>query len=349
LSNTLDKNKITINQSLLKYHLDRLPLKEYDFEVIEVQPVRAAYLLKTTKGAFALKKADYKANKLEFIHSAIEHLYNNGFKRLARTYLTRNGKTHIEVDGEIYFLTNWLQGREADLKSAKDMYNASQTLAELHLASKGFTPPPDCKPKVNLGKWPNKFQKRCNELLEFRDRVRESTSYGKFDRLFLSNVDYYYEQSLKAISMLARSSYLDLVKKAQEERGFCHRDYTYHNLIIDSFGVPHVIDFDYCVIDLQIADISRFFQKVMRKSQWEFDKVKGLLNSYEKINPLSPQDLEVLYISMMFPQKFWRLVRRYYDHTRNETELELFSKLKDITDERVLREDFLQRFSEFIY
>lgn len=341
------KNSI-LDKSLKKYNLHGLPLDKYDFEILDIIPVRAAFLLKTDRGNFALKKVDYNLKKLIFIHSAIEHLIKNGFTRLARTYLTNDGKIYIEKDNEIYTISNWVKGRESDLKNARDMYNASQTLAELHNASMGYDPPENSNPKRNLGKWPKKYLSRCEDLLEFKDKISKKGNINKFDYLFLSNVDYYYEQGLRAFEELQDSDYKKLVDKGIEEKGFCHRDYTYHNLIVDDQEQLHVIDFDYCVIDIPIADISRFFQKVIRKSNWEFDKLKSLLNGYEKVRSLSPEEMRVLYIAMTFPQKFWRLARRYYDQTRNETENELFSKFKDIINERHKREAFLKRFSCFI-
>ena len=55
-----------------------------------------------------------------------------------------------------------------------------------------------------------------------------------------------------------------LVEKARNEKKFCHRDYSYCNIICDDDKMS-VINFDYCSYELKMYDIANFLKKKNEK------------------------------------------------------------------------------------
>ena len=46
-------------------------------------------------------------------------------------------------------------------------------------------------------------------------------------------MEFYKEMAKKALQTLNESSYYELCAEAEKEKGLCHHDYTYHNIILD--------------------------------------------------------------------------------------------------------------------
>ncbi len=73
---------------------------------------------------------------------------------------------------------------------------------------------------------------------------------------YIKTMQFYKDLGKKAMMVLNNSEYYSLCEKAEQEKSFCHHDYTYHNIIIDEDNAMNVIDFDYSKREIRIFDIS---------------------------------------------------------------------------------------------
>ena len=219
--------------------------RQFQIKIDVIKANKGIYYLKTNKGERCLKKINYGPQKLLFVYGAKEHLIKNGFKAVDRYYLNIDGEPYALVNEDLYTLSEWLYGRECDFHNIEEVKIAAATLAKMHEASKGYDPPENSKLKSDLGRWPSLMEKRIKSLDKMRDMIRKKGNKSNFDLLYLKSMEFYKEMGKKALKTLNESEYYNLCEIAEREKGFCHHDYTYHNIILGDNNSVSIIDFDY--------------------------------------------------------------------------------------------------------
>lgn len=321
---------------------------QFGFEIYELIPMKGVYLIKTNKGNKCLKKVNYGVQKLMYIYKAKEHIINMGFDRIDRNNITPQGVPHAFVNDDIYVVTNWINGRECDFKKEEELRKASKTLGMFHLAARDFTPDDGVMVRCDIGRLPNTFEKRLSTLNKMRDIARKNKRKTEFDMLYLSNVDFYIKLAQKTIRSFNFECYNKVCEDALRRKVICHHDYTYHNILFDEKEDVHVIDFDYCKWEIQVYDISTLMVKALKRLDWEIDKGKLILESYNSIKPLTLDEVSILKSLLSFPQRFWRLANRYYYKEAGWNETTFIKKIKEIIDEKEKYMNFIDNIDDII-
>jgi CotS family spore coat protein len=318
--------------------------RQFDIKIENIKPNKGVYLLKTDKGLKCLKKINYGTQKLLFVYGAKEHLMKNGFPRVDRYCVNTEGNPYALVNEDIYTLSGWIDGRECDFKIKDDLVNAAKSLAHMHIASKGYEPPENSKLKTDLGRWPSLMEKRVRSLDKMRDMGRKKGNKGSFDLNYTKTVQFYKDLGKRAINVLDSSMYMNLCRITEEEKGFCHHDFTYHNIIIDKEDNVNVIDFDYCKREIRTYDISAFMIKVLKRVNWDIEHAQLIIDSYNDVSPLKEEEYRVLFAFLLFPQRFWRLSNRYYYNEVNWPSNTFNNKLEDLISEQEIYTKFIDNF-----
>lgn len=322
--------------------------RQFDIKIESIKPNKGVYQLKTNKGVRCLKKISYGTQKLLFVYGAKEHLYNNGFKNIDRYYLNTEGKAYALVNEDIYTLSEWIEGRECDFYSDDDLVLATKALANFHIASKGYEPSENSKLKSDLGRWPHLMEKRIKSFDKMKEMVRKKKNHkSDFDLSYIKSVDYYKNLGKKALAILNDSNYYTLCKDTEEEKSFCHHDFTYHNIILGEDNNVSVIDFDYCKRELRTFDLANFMIKVLKRREWNFDIAKAIINNYNEISPLREDEYKVLYAFLIFPQRYWRICNRYYYNEVNWLQNTFNKKMEELIAEQDKFGSFMKCFKEF--
>lgn len=314
-------------------------INNYDFKVDKYVKVREVFMLYTNKGLKCLKKVDKKKESIMFMHEVKEYLVKNDFIYIDRFDLSVDGLPYVEGDNT-YVVTNWIGGRECEFCNPVDLKKATETLAYFHKTMNDFKIiSNNIEEKNNLGKWKEDFNKRKNELVRLKKEAKKLKF--EFDRAYLEDYNYSLEMANRAISMLEKSSYVSLVKNAKYQNGFCHKDYTYHNIIMGDDNNTYIIDFDYCCFELRIYDLASFIMKNMRKTNWDVECANEILNVYNKINPLTPEEYETMKVLFVFPQKYWRVANRFYNKKHSHMDMNLYKKMREISIQKEYKHNFL--------
>lgn len=318
--------------------------RQFDIKIESIKPSRGVYILKTDQGMRCLKKINYGTQKLLFVYGAKEHLINNGFKNVDKYFLSLEGNPYAVVNEDIYTLSEWIEGKECDFRNKEEIVKAAKNLANLHICSKGYEPPENSKLKTDLGRWSHLMEKRVKSFEKMREMSRKKGARGKFDLNYFKSVEFYKELGFKAMEVLGNSKYLELCQKAEDEKGFCHHDYTYHNIVIDKDDVYNVIDFDYCKREVRAYDISAFLIKVLKRVDWEIEYAELIIDAYNEISTLEEEEYMVLYAFLIFPQRYWRLSNRYYYNEVNWPLNTFNNKMEELIAEQENYMNFLELF-----
>lgn len=313
----------------------------YGIEIKNSYNFRKNFIVETPLGKKIVKNMGVSSERILFIHGAKEHLYKNDFNNVDRYVCTEEGKPYALINGICYTMTDLINGRECNFDLREDIIKASETLANLHRASKGYIPPLNAVKRSELGKLPKYYKKRLNEIKRVKKIAQREK--GKVDYLILKYIDHFYEVGEDALNKIYTSKYNMLVDKAMEEKNFCHRDYSYCNIICDD-DITSVINFDYCSYELKVYDIANFLRRKMRKCDWNIDEAKILMDSYCAIESISKDEFVILCLMLQFPHKFWRVINKYYNSRRTWREKKFLKRGEEVIDEIKYHEKFLSEF-----
>lgn len=319
--------------------MDREVSEVFGLDVRNLVPYKDTFMIVTSQGRKVIRKMPFSPERLNFVHGAKEHLAKNGFTYVDRYLCTLNGEPFFNFDNSCYTLVDFIDGRECNFDSDLDVKRAAAALAEMHKASRGYVEPVGCKVQDDLGKLPGYFLKRLDDIRKMKKQAKRGK--GRFDQLFLEHVDYFFEMGESAAEELNSSGYSGLVEMTRAEGLFCHHDYTHHNIIMEDDRVS-LVNFDYCCFELKIYDIANFIRRKMRKCEWDISKTVLIIDSYNSIEPLSTEDMAVMKIILKFPQKFWRVVNRYYNSRRSWSERSFVARLQEVIDEIGPHREFIK-------
>ncbi len=320
--------------------------KQFDLKIELLKPSKGIYFLKTNKGNMCLKKVAYGIQKLIFIYGAKEHLIKNGFTNIDRFYLNVEGNPYAIVNEDIYTLSQWIDGRECDFLNIDEVTASSEMLANLHISSRGYEPPENSKLKSDLDRWPSVMNKRIKSFDKMRDMVRKKGIKNDIDMMYIKNFEFYKEIAKKAYKVFEGSKYYDICREIEEEKSFCHHDYTHHNIIIDNENKINVLDFDYCKREVRSYDISNFITKVLKKNNWDINICKNIIESYDKNLKLRYEDIVLIYGFLLFPQRFWRISNKYFYNDMLFRQNTFVNHFEKIINEREQYVEFLDKFKE---
>jgi spore coat protein I len=308
--------------------------------------IRDQIKIDTGNNLKCIKKANYNIERLMFIYELKEYVAKKGFSFIDRFDIAPDDKPYIMYNNEIYVLTDWIEGRECNFDNISDAKAAVETLALLHKCLLGYVPSSGIKVRSELGNLPALLKKRSEEFLKIKKIAKKGKN--RFDYLYMENVDFFLEKSLNSLEIINSDIYRVLVDKAEKEMEFCHRDYSYHNLIINRVGNFYVLNFDFCCQEIRTHDIVSLLRKIMSECNWNVEVAINVINWYDVVSKLDKYEMKIIYALLEYPQKFWRIANRYYNSRRTRPETGFYNKLEDVISEKKFYSDFLIRFKEYI-
>ncbi len=333
--------KKTIKQKLENHGFTNDALLEYDLKIMDVLPMREVLHLKTKTGDYVLKKFKLSKNELYYTLAALRHIKQKGFP-VPEIIPASNGEMFIEKNGMIYFLMEFLNGREIRFNDKNSLRLATQSLAGFHKKTHGFSPP-NCPGKLQFGKWVVHFKERMKEMLEWTEIAQKGET--KFEQMYAKQADRWIEEALYAVDLLSNSSYQEISLIEQDLQGFCHHDLEYHNILKTDANQIALVDFDYAISDIRTHDLASLILRNMRGKDWEWDLEKALFilkNYYNAAQPYEGEE-RLIHAMLRFPQYFYEsgyfyFVEKYSNIERLENRLVGWEKQQEI------RERFLQQF-----
>jgi CotS family spore coat protein len=260
-------------------------------------------------GAYCLKPTALSTGKLWALDEAMGLLVKHGFLQVAPPVPTKEGVPFVDVASQLYYLTEWFDGDQPDVKRTGRATAISLTLAELHRAAFGLTSRPELRDE--LGKWPERFKSRREEIGALRDEVSGVEGPSRFDQTFLKCADTLLDSADRAVDLLDVADYRALCDEAATEGRFCHGDPASRNFL-EIAGDYFVIDFDSFLVDIQLFDLGRLIRRTMKHVRWNVDLAKQMVSAYSEVKPLSRAERRVLAAMLCFPQKPWRVLNRHY-------------------------------------
>lgn len=324
------------------HELERELQDNYDIKINSISNFRDMFIANTDSGRKLIKITTLKPDRVSFIAEVKEHLYKNGFCNIDRNIYTCSGNACITYNDQTVYVSRYVEGRESNLDNREESIRCARLLAEMHKASIGFTCTENSSPRNELGRLPASYRKRLDEIKKLKKNAVKGKM--KFDNLMCKYVDYFHELGERALNLLDTSDYFELVEEAERIRSISHHDFNHHNIYVQNNEL-YLINFEYCCYDLKVYDLVNLLRRKMRKCFWNIDEAAIILNEYSKIEALSESELDLMKVMLMFPQKFWRVINKYYNSRKSWSEQNYVSRLEEVIDEVQYLRDFLEKFS----
>jgi Ser/Thr protein kinase RdoA (MazF antagonist) len=353
-------------------------LKRYRLKIYNIYRARGAFLLETDCGLKLFKCFEGSRNRALFENKVKEHLLLHGYHNTDIFVKTLEDEIISEDSaGCQYIMKNWYWGEECNLKELSQIEAASANLARLHsmMQNVDFT-----KEQLEYNISPDlmdTFDKRNRELKRVKSYIRDKRQKNEFELTYLNYYDNFYEQGLLAAKRLAGSSYQKLMEDAITQKTVCHGNYTYHNIVMlknktdamskayvppgwinkqpliatelgGSAGAIATTNFEKSYIGLQISDLYQFVRKVMEKNDWDILYGSNIIEAYDRVKPISKEELRVLYLLLLYPEKFWKITNFYYNGKKSWVSGRNTQKLNIIGEQNCKKEMFLTKLESIL-
>ncbi|MBW9171775.1 CotS family spore coat protein [Clostridium estertheticum] len=321
----------------------------YSLSIDNIEKIKNVYRIETRDNKYCLKIVNYELGHFLFIIGAIKHLQNNGFQSIPEIIETNDQNEYITLQNKYAYLTLWVDARECDYDNLAEIKLCTSKLAELHKKSLNFKVTPDMKPRIAWLKWIETFKTRGNEILDFKRRISEKKCFTEFDSNYLKIMQGELERCNKAINNLCRSEYVSKMKEEIKHRGFCHHDYAHHNVLLEKSGGVSVIDFDYCILDTHLHDLSSLLIRRMKNGKWNLENALFIMYEYDETFPIYKSDIEVMAAFMEFPQEYWQIGIQYYWEKKEWGEEFFLKKLEKMNEDKEEKQILIDKFRKIKY
>jgi CotS family spore coat protein len=332
--------------------LNSWPLEElsqiYGIQIGNVQIRNKILYIETNIGPLALKKSTLTREELELQFAILLHLSNKGYKQFSKIISTQDNKGYAQVGEQIYSLTSWVTGYHPNFTLTNNIDLGAHTLASFHRAATGYHEPVHWQKRRLYGIWPMRFRYRLSHLQWYQHCIRARGVRNEFDQLFMEQVDHFLLQGYRVIDRLRNPVYYALATEARKQGTVCHHDFAYHNILVDPDSTAWLIDFDYCILDMQVHDLGNMISRHVKYTKWCLDDVSRILLIYHQEKALLPAELEMLVSLIEFPQDFWQVAWAKYNEVSMHRPESLLLRLKKTLENEQAKQNFLAELSDLV-
>lgn len=313
----LDNN--TIESTAYLQSLAKDVLREYnifagDIAVIQSGSIKTVWKIKFNNSLLCLKRLRQSLEKASFSVQAQIYVKNAG-GNVPQVILTPKKEAILQYNNQLFVLYEWLEGRELNFNNSSDLCYAIKGLAAFHLTSKGYKPLEACKISSKANKLPSQYESMSKKLMLWKEESitkPNSSPHASYLRV----VDSMLNLGRKAQTLIVSSSYNDLTNNSNCQV-LCHQDYGTGNALLGKSGVL-IIDLDGVTLDLPSRDLRKLIFKYEEPyGKWQSRILSDILDWYTEIYPVTNEEKRVLYIDLLFPHRFYGLVKNLFINSKS--------------------------------
>lgn len=242
---------------------------------------------------------------------------------------------------DIYVVRKWFPGEEGNFRSPEFLKRAALSLGRLHNMMALLEIPEELvmfHPSMALLE---SWKKHNRELKRIRRYILDKKKKNEFEVLFLSMQEGYFEAAKKACELLETGSCRALFLEVEKKRLLCHGNYNYHNLIDSRHGLATVC-FGNTGIGVPVFDLYQMMRKLLEKNHWDRGLAVEVLREYEKQRRLGSEEKELLYLLLLYPEKFWKVSNHYYNSRKSWINRIDIAKLEELGRQQGKRKETLE-------
>ena len=356
-------------------------IKEYPVHVTGKRRIRGAILLETKEGLFTLVNYRDSLAKLQMEERVKAQLIDRGYRFVDKGITNSQGEWLTKDNyGSPYLMKQWYLGQECNLRETEDVVLAAGHLAGLHRAmvlppesnvesvdqmphsqyaetadsapgdeeresesakTEGENGMPESIKKITSEGVADTLSRHTREMKRVYNYIRNKKKRNDMEIHLLNQFRHFYEQAETAGEMLSEIDSRSMERDAAEQGRVCHGSYNYHNVLFMEKRQIATVNFGHCYYGLQLMDFYGFLRKLMEKNNWEKRRGIRAIEAYRQKCEWSGEEAKLLFILLLFPEKFWKQMNFYYNGKKAWMSMKNFDKLKKIEAQELARRKFL--------
>lgn len=332
-------NKFMISIDEIEHNiLNQFNIYNADISQVKVKNTdkqRAVFKICCDKGTYCLKKVYYCKEDLLFIYSVVEWIYRNGINT-ARFIKSVNNTRYVEYKDMLFILTPWIDGQKFDYDCHNNIIKAAHFLGNFHNVTKNFFPIDGSSTRYNYSNLYSSLYKHMSQLKQCCIRAQQIND--EYSNIFLDYYETYMNIGEKCLEISSN------INDDELSRSVCHGDYVNKNIIINENKELCIIDFDKSAFNFCADDIAYFLRRVLKRenTKWDINLAETFLQEYNTFNKLNADDIAYILSYVLFPQKYWRLSRDYYNNLNKANKKSFCNLLRKSTQQAELHRNFMK-------
>lgn len=277
------------------------------------------YICNTDKGTKLIKRMAAEEEKAKssilFQHNIKEDLFSQGYKSLDRFNISIKNEPFYILDGSAYIATDYLPYRESNFSNADEFKNIVKNVAVMHSLAKSTAVIKDTNNQLKKNSIDDLYYSSLDKLITFKKNITKYKQLSDFDVLFYKNYDYYILCLDKWFVSIKKSKYEEMNNKAVQDGRICHNLLKEEYILINKNDI-YITNFSECSYGHFLNDLTSIIKRHFKANTERPLCVTEIIDTYHKSNPLTKQDIELLYAMLIFPDKFIKICTQYYTKKR---------------------------------
>lgn len=315
---------------------------QYGLEVRKSVRTRGGIAVLTDDGYKLLYECTRSDSYYERENMITAGIKRTGFEYIDTYVMTSEGTLFSQdAQGRKYILKDWFDAQECDIRNETHVAMAAGTLAVLHGHMMNMD---KCEHELkynNATDMRMKFDKHTKEMRMVGNYLKGKKNKNEFEMLMRRSLMTFHEEALIAAQELEEMDYGSRIEKARTSYEMCHGSYNYHNVLFTDRGCA-VTGFEHCCVDCQINDLYQFMRKLLEKNGWDARAGHSVIEAYSEVRPVSDDDMKLLRINFLYPEKFWKVINFYNNSNKSWIPRKSIEKLEGVLAQNDARRAFIE-------
>lgn len=315
---------------------------QYGLEVRKSVRTRGGIAVLTDDGYKLLYECTRSDSYYERENMITAGIKRTGFEYIDTYVMTAEGTLFSQdAQGRKYILKDWFDAQECDIRNETHVAMAAGTLAVLHGHMMNMD---KCEHELkynNATDMRMKFDKHTKEMRMVGNYLKGKKNKNEFEMLMRRSLMAFHEEALIAAQELEEMDYGSRIEKARTSYEMCHGSYNYHNVLFTDRGCA-VTGFEHCCVDCQINDLYQFMRKLLEKNGWDARAGHSVIEAYSEVRPVSDDDMKLLRINFLYPEKFWKVINFYNNSNKSWIPRKSIEKLEGVLAQNDARKAFIE-------
>lgn len=315
---------------------------QYGLEVRKSVRTRGGIAVLTDDGYKLLYECTRSDSYYERENMITAGIKRTGFEYIDTYVMTAEGTLFSQdAQGRKYILKDWFDAQECDIRNETHVAMAAGTLAVLHGHMMNMN---KCEHELkynNATDMRMKFDKHTKEMRMVGNYLKGKKNKNEFEMLMRRSLMTFHEEALIAAQELEEMDYGSRIEKARTSYEMCHGSYNYHNVLFTDRGCA-VTGFEHCCVDCQVNDLYQFMRKLLEKNGWDARAGHSVIEAYSEVRPVSDDDMKLLRINFLYPEKFWKVINFYNNSNKSWIPRKSIEKLEGVLAQNDARRAFIE-------
>lgn len=315
---------------------------QYGLEVRKSVRTRGGIAVLTDDGYKLLYECTRSDSYYERENMITAGIKRTGFEYIDTYVMTAEGTLFSQdAQGRKYILKDWFDAQECDIRNETHVAMAAGTLAVLHGHMMNMD---KCEHELkynNATDMRMKFDKHTKEMRMVGNYLKGKKNKNEFEMLMRRSLMTFHEEALIAAQELEEMDYGSRIEKSRTSYEMCHGSYNYHNVLFTDRGCA-VTGFEHCCVDCQINDLYQFMRKLLEKNGWDARAGHSVIEAYSEVRPVSDDDMKLLRINFLYPEKFWKVINFYNNSNKSWIPRKSIEKLEGVLAQNDARRAFIE-------